>query len=59
VSQLSGARLIDEHHLVVNPTVLGRGRTLFEGLERPMPLRLTDTRTFGNGNVVMRYEPAG
>lgn len=58
VSQLTKARLIDEYQIVVNPIVLGRGRTLFETVEDKVPLTLTRTRTFKNGNVVLWYEPA-
>jgi dihydrofolate reductase len=58
VSALTQARLIDEFQIVVNPIVLGRGRTLFEGVRERIPLRLTKTRAFGNGNVLLCYEPA-
>lgn len=58
VSQLTAARLIDEYQLVVNPLVLGRGRTMFEGVEGRVPLRRAEARAFGNGNVLLRYEPA-
>jgi dihydrofolate reductase len=57
VAQLTPHRLIDEYLLVVNPVVLGRGRTLFEGVTEQVPLRLTGTRTFGNGNVLLTYRP--
>jgi dihydrofolate reductase len=58
VSQLTQARLIDEYQIVLNPIVLGSGRTLFETVEDKLPLRLTRTRSFKNGNVVVWYEPA-
>jgi dihydrofolate reductase len=58
VSQLSEARLIDEYQIVLNPTVLGRGRTLFETVADRLSLRLTKARSFQNGNVVLWYEPA-
>jgi dihydrofolate reductase len=58
VSQLTEARLIDEYQIVVNPIVLGRGRTLFETVSSKTPLTLTKTRAFTNGNVVLWYEPA-
>ena len=58
VSQLTRARLIDEYQLVVNPIVLGDGKTLFEGAEEKMGLKLVKTRAFGNGNVLLCYEPA-
>ena len=57
VSQLTRARLIDEYQLVVNPIVLGDGKTLFEGTEEKMGLKLVKTRAFGNGNVLLCYEP--
>jgi len=58
VSQLSAARLIDEYQIVVNPIVLGKGRSLFETVTDRMPLRLTKTRPFQNGSIVLWYEPA-
>ena len=57
VSQLAQAGLIDEFQIVVNPIIIGEGRTLFEGLKNRLPLKETKTRTFKNGNVLMCYEP--
>jgi dihydrofolate reductase len=57
VSQLASEGLIDEYQLVVNPLVLGGGRTMFDGIGGKLPLRLTRTRAFGNGNVLLCYEP--
>lgn len=57
VSQLTGAGLIDEFQIIVNPLILGQGRTLFEGVSEKVLLRLKKTRGFGNGNVILYYEP--
>jgi dihydrofolate reductase len=57
VSQLAQAGLIDEFQIVVNPIVLGNGKTLFDGIKAKLTLKLTNTRAFGNGNVVLYYEP--
>ena len=57
VSQLAEARLIDELQIVVNPIVLGKGRTLFGGVKEKIGLKRTQSRAFGNGNVVLSYEP--
>ena len=57
VSQLAQEGLIDEYQLVVIPVVLGKGRTMFEGITEKLTLKLAKTRTFGNGNVLLCYEP--
>jgi len=57
VSQLTAEGLIDEYQIVVNPIVLGEGRTMFEGIKRKLNLKRTKTRSFGNGNVLLCYEP--
>jgi dihydrofolate reductase len=58
VSQLAQEGLIDEYKIVVNPVVIGKGRTMFEGIKNRLSLKLTKTRIFGNGNVLLCYEPA-
>jgi len=57
VSQLAQEGLIDEYQIVVNPIVLGKGRTMFDGIKKKLTLKLTTTRAFGNGNVFLCYEP--
>ena len=57
VAQLAEAGLIDEYQLVVNPIALGAGRTLFEGLNSSLNLKLTKSRAFSNGNVLLWYVP--
>jgi dihydrofolate reductase len=57
VAQLTDAHLIDEYQIVLNPVILGGGRTMFEGLSKPLTLALKKTRTFSNGNIVSWYGP--
>jgi dihydrofolate reductase len=57
VAQLAQEGLIDEYQVVVNPVVLGKGRTMFDGITEKLTLTLTTTRTFGNGCVLLCYEP--
>jgi dihydrofolate reductase len=56
VSQLTQARLIDAYQIVVIPVVLGHGRTLFETVRDRLDLKLTKSKSFTNGNVVLWYE---
>jgi dihydrofolate reductase len=58
VSQLTQEGLIDEFQIIVVPIVLGKGRTLFEGVKDKVKLKRTNTRNFKNGNVFSSYEPA-
>jgi dihydrofolate reductase len=57
VSQLAQKNLIDEYQLALNPIVLGKGRTMFETVDQKLNLRLTNSRTFGNGTVFTCYQP--
>lgn len=58
VSQLAQEQLIDEFQVVVNPVVLGKGRTMFEGIKEKLHLKHTKNRKFNNGCVYLCYEPA-
>jgi dihydrofolate reductase len=58
VAQLAQADLIDEYQLMLNPIVIGKGKTMFEGIKNRLTLKLINTRSFGNGNVLLYYEPA-
>lgn len=57
ISQLTPHGLIDEYQIVIIPTVLGGGRTMFEGVKEKLALKRTKTRSFSNGNVFVCYEP--
>jgi len=57
VSQLAQNDLIDEYDFLLNPVVIGRGKTMFEGMQQRLRLHLVKWRTFGNGNVLLYYEP--
>jgi dihydrofolate reductase len=48
--------LIDDLRLYVHPVLIGRGRRLFEPSDAKVDLRLAETRSFGSGVVLLRYE---
>ena len=56
ISQLAPEGLIDEYQILVIPIVLGKGRTMFEGIKEKMRLKLVKSRIFLNGNVFLCYE---
>jgi dihydrofolate reductase len=56
VAQLAEAGLIDEYQILLNPLVLGNGRSMFKGIKHPLAFKLISTRTFGNGNVLLVYK---
>ena len=51
--------LVDEYQLFVNPILLGGGTPFFPALNKPINLRLIETRTFGSGVVYLRYQTGG
>jgi dihydrofolate reductase len=57
VSQLAPESLIDEYQFLLNPAVLGKGRTMFDGLENKINLKLTNSRIFKNGKLYLCYQP--
>lgn len=51
--------LVDELRVMVNPILLGAGKSLFAGLKDRVPVKLQTTTTFSSGNVLLTYRPAG
>jgi dihydrofolate reductase len=49
--------LVDELRIYVHPVLIGRGKPLFAPSHRRTPLRLVESRPFGNGVVLARYQP--
>lgn len=47
--------LIDEYRVYVHPVLIGRGKPMFLPEDASSELRLVDTRTFGNGVVMLHH----
>jgi dihydrofolate reductase len=50
--------LVDELHLMVFPVILGTGKRIFGDTSDKKPLRLTDSKTVGDGVNILIYQPA-
>lgn len=54
VSALTQHGLIDEYQFIVNPIILGNGRTMISGVTQRAALTLIDTRSYESGKVMLR-----
>jgi dihydrofolate reductase len=59
VQSLLGLGLVDRLDLWLYPLLLGSGKRVFGDGTVPAALRLTDSTTYPNGSVQLRYEAAG
>lgn len=57
ITQLMKMNLIDEYQLCVHPVVAGSGMQLFENLSDRTIFKLTKTKIFTNGAIILYYEP--
>lgn len=55
VAQLANARLVDEFRFMIAPVIVGEGRHLFAGVQRPLQLELAKVKQFASGNVLLCY----
>ena len=59
VNSLMPHGLIDEYRLMVHPIVVGSGKRLFKDGVNTTILKLSDTKAFPSGVIVLTYVPAG
>ena len=57
MTQFAEEGLIDEYQIMVDPVALGAGTPIFRGLKHKLDLKLTMTRTFKSGVVLLCYQP--
>jgi dihydrofolate reductase len=59
IAALRAIDMIDEYHLLVHPTTIGKGKALFPADQAPARLRLRSVEPFPSGVALMRYSPGG
>ena len=57
VTQFAKAGIIDNYQFMIDPVALGDGVSIFKGITTKLDLKLTDTKTFKSGVVLLCYQP--
>ena len=57
VSSLIKEALIDEYHLIVNPTAIGNGMTIFNSLNGIQKFSPIQAKLYSGGKIVLSYKP--
>lgn len=57
LTQLATHGLIDEYQLMIDPIAIGNGIPIFNGLKQQLALKLTDSKVFKSGTVLLTYRP--
>lgn len=56
-TQFAEHGLIDEFQLMIDPLLIGRGKSFCQGLNHLVELKLTRTKTFKSGRILACYAP--
>lgn len=56
VQAMTNLGLVDEYRLMLNPVILGKGKSMFKDVKK-LDLKLFKTKVFKNGNVLLYYQP--
>jgi dihydrofolate reductase len=57
VTQFAAAGLIDQFQFMIDAVAIGAGTPVLQGIPAPIKLKLTGTRTFKSGSVLLTYVP--
>lgn len=56
VTQFAEAGLIDTYQIMIDPTAIGKGTPMFHNMKQDLHLKLTQTKIFKSGSVLLCYE---
>lgn len=57
ITQLADANLIDGYQIMIDPVALGSGTPIFHNLKKQLDLKLTSSKVYKSGVVMLDYEP--
>lgn len=57
VSSLIKAGLIDEYHLIINPTAMANGMTIFNSLNSSQKFTPLQSKLYPGGKTVLSFKP--
>lgn len=57
VSSLIKEELIDEYHLIINPTAMSNGMTIFNSLDKIQKFTPIQSKLYAGGKIVLSYKP--
>lgn len=57
VSSLIKEGLINEYHLIINPTAMGNGMTIFNSLDRIQKFSPIESKLYSGGKTVLSFKP--
>ena len=57
VSSLIKEGLIDEYHLIINPTAMGNGMTIFNSLDGIQKFTPIESKLYSGGKTVLSFKP--
>ncbi len=57
ITQFAEHNLIDEYQIMIDPVAIGKGTPIFNNIKRELDLKLTGSRTFKSGVILLCYEP--
>jgi dihydrofolate reductase len=55
IKQLSEHKLIDEYQIMLDPTAIGAGETLFKNIKNKLDLKLQKSKVFKSGVILLIY----
>ncbi len=57
ITQFAEHGMLDSFQIMIDPVVLGSGTPIFKGLKEKMNLKLTSSRVFKSGVILLNYVP--